>query len=367
MTSIAPHSVPQSVLLTGATGNLGGQLCTELLARTPHVVYCLARGSESSSAADRLARHLADFAESVGATDRLIVIEGDIERPDLGIPARRYDALAETVDTVIHCAASVNLSGRYEQLEPPNVAGTRNVIAFARRRSELTAVAPRFHHVSTVGTFVDAHAAGIAEVDETMSPTMQSTTELGYPRSKVAAETEVRAAADWGLPVTFLRPGLVLGHSRTGRTGGVDLLLPLTRAAIAVGAAPTVGALPAEMLDIVARGILALGARDDAAGRAFHLVRPEPLQFADLFDALRRAGHRLDSWEPEQWWRRIDHCDDPAVLPMIAMREAFSRIITRDPTRRFPHVRCDATWAALAEAGVPRPPLDAAYLGSPPD
>lgn len=357
-------AVPRAVLLTGATGSLGGQLCAELLSRTPATVYCLVRGPDPDAAAQRLARRLRQLDDPPDAGERLITLPGDLEQPGLGIPARDYDALAETVDTIIHSAANVNLAKDYAQLAPTNVGGTRHLIAFARRRAKLTGHPPRFHFISTLATLIDARAAGLAEVDENTAPTLATAGHLGYSSSKAAAEIELRAAARDGLPVTVFRPGLITGHSRTGRTTRTDVLVPVLRAALALGAAPTgPDMVHANMIDVVAHGIVALICGADTAGRAFHLIRPEPLRLADTFDALRRTGHRLTSMTPRDWSRQLDeHTGDPAVRQMSAMAEASSYLLALDPDRQPPRFRCDATRAALREAGVPAPPLDGDFF-----
>ncbi|MPZ85702.1 MAG: TIGR03617 family F420-dependent LLM class oxidoreductase [Actinophytocola sp.] len=355
---------PRSVLLTGATGSLGGQLCAELLASTSATVYCLVRGADPAAAAERLARRLRQVDDRPDAGERLIVLPADFERPGLGLSGRDYDALAETVDAIIHSAANVNLAADYARLAPVNVGGTRSLIAFARRRAELTGQPAGFHHVSTLSVLVGARSAGLDEVDENTAPSLATAGRLGYPRSKAAAELELRVAARDGLPVTVFRPGLVTGYSRTGRTSGTDVLVPMLRAAVALGTAPTgPDVVPADMIDVVARGIVALIWRADTTGRAFHLIRAEPLRLADVFDALRRAGHRLDPVEPDDWWSQLqNHPADPAVRPMAAMAEAGRYLLALDPAHRPPRFRSEATRAALRTAGVPAPPLDGAFF-----
>ncbi len=355
---------PRAVLLTGVTGSLGGHLCAELLSRTPATVYCLVRAPDQTTAAQRLAHRLDQLDDPQGLRERLVALPGDLRDPTLGLTARSYDALAETVDTVVHCGAGVNLAASYDELSPDNLGGTTNMINFARQCGRLTGRTPVFHLVSTLGTLIDARHAGLAEVDERTTPSTATAGDLGYPRSKAAAETALWSAAEHGLDVTVMRPGVVTAHSKTGRSSGSDVLLPFLRAAIAIGSAPANGgAVPADMVDVVAAGIVALAIRPESRGKAFHLVRPEPLRLADVFDALRRAGHRLDPVDPVEWWRRIDrHVPHPAVLPMAALAEIGRYMLGADPLHHPPRVRSDATWALLTEAGQPAPPLDAEFL-----
>ncbi|MGK5530463.1 SDR family oxidoreductase [Streptomyces sp. URMC 129] len=360
----------RSVLLTGATGHLGGEVCARLMARTPASVHCLVRAADEAAARDRLSRRLAVVGGGhrpeypPAGRERLVAIPGDLEHPTLGLSRRGYDVLAETVDTVLHCAASVSLGADPARLEGPNIVATRNLIALGRRRAALTGAPPAFHYVSTLAALAGARTAGLAEVDETVAAVPELAGDVAYARSKAIAETEVRAVADAGLPVTILRPGLVAPHSAGGRPSLTDPLAPLLRAAVAMGAVPDdTGGVPADMVDVVADAIVALMGRADAAGRTFHLARPEPLRLTDVFDALRRAGHRLDTVSTAAWWECVErNADRPEVLPVTAMPEAIGYAAALDRARRLPRYRSDATWAVLAGAGVQAPPMDAAYL-----
>ncbi|MGW0252000.1 TIGR03617 family F420-dependent LLM class oxidoreductase [Nocardia goodfellowii] len=347
-----------SILLTGG---LGRKVCAELLAHTPHIVYCLVRGQDSVDAEHRFG-NLTGLS-GPAALGRLVVVPGDVTQPDVGLAPRRYNALVDTIDTIIHCAASVNLALDYPQLEAPNVIGTRNLINLARRRAERTKNPPRFHYISTGGVLGFARATGLAEVDEDTIATDGTAGDLGYTRSKAVAEAELRAAgADW-LPLTIFRPALITGHSQTGRSPGTDMLRPLVRAALAIGAAPTAGSVPAEMIDVAAKAIVTLGRRPDTVGRTFHLFRDSPLEFTEVFDALRRSGHELEHVAPQDWWQRIERSNDhPDVAPLQLMNQIYRHLVPVDPADSLPRFRSRRTLSALTEAGIRLPRLDSAYL-----
>src|SRR5436190_15151148 len=91
------------VLLTGATGFLGGEVLARLLERGAGPVYALVRTSSGEEAQPRLD----GVVESLlGRGDpppgEAIAVAGDVTRPGLGMPARHRDWLAERVDRVIH-------------------------------------------------------------------------------------------------------------------------------------------------------------------------------------------------------------------------------------------------------------------------
>ncbi|MDO0938935.1 thioester reductase domain-containing protein [Streptomyces sp. DG2A-72] len=352
----APRAV-RAVLLTGVTGSLGGHLCAELLDRTSATAHCLVRGN-----AHRLRDWLAEAGIEGG--ERAVPVAGDIGRPLLGLGPRAYDALAESVDEVLHCAAHVNLAAGYEQLAPVNVGGTRNIIAFAERAARLQGHRVPVRYVSTLGTLSTARDAGLSEVDERTRATPQTAGQLGYPLSKMVAERELFAAAARGLPLTVFRPGVVTGHSLTGRTSASDLMVPMMRAWAALGCVPEgADVLPVDAVDVVAHSIVALSLQPHAAGSIYHLIHPTPLPLTDVFDAMRRAGYQLEAVTADQWWEQMDnHADDPEVLALAAMRELSSYTLIQGPQSRVPRIRSDLTWKALADAGGGRPPLDGPYL-----
>ncbi|GAA1939532.1 thioester reductase domain-containing protein [Kitasatospora viridis] len=356
---------PHAVLLTGATGSLGSRICAHLLTATAATVHCLVRAADAASASARLTERL----RAAGLTeetyrDRVVAVPGDLADHRLGLGARSYDALAETTGLIVHCGATVNLAADYEQLAPVNLGGTRAVVAFAERHALLTGRPAHLNHVSTLGSLLGARAAGLPAVDERTRASPQTAGPLGYPRSKAAAEGEVRAAADRGVRVTVFRPGVVTADG--GATAGFesDLLVPLLRAAVALGAVPrTDAALPVATADTVAGAVVRLaGLPQESGDRTFHLVGPRPLELADLFAAVRRAGFPLEPVPVDLWWQRLDDSDHPAVREMLALSGVYRYTLAPDPAQRAPEVHSARTWEALEAAGVRAPDLDAAFL-----
>jgi probable F420-dependent oxidoreductase len=352
-----------TILLTGATGSLGGQLCAELLTATPASIHCLVRAADRDAAGARLTARLTALGDRAPASGlRLTAVPADLTASRLGLAAREYDALAKTVTTIVHCAASVDLVASYDELAPVNVGSTQNLIALARRRHELTGRSPAFHYVSTLGVFLDARRTGRGDIDENEDVSEATSGPLGYPRSKAVAELALRQS---GLPVTVYRPAVVTGDSRSGRTSSSDLLTPLLWACVALGAVPgnAETEIPAERVDVVARSIAALITAPEQAGRAYHLIHPQAVRFADLFAALSRAGYTLEPVPVAEWWRRVEkEAGHPAVRPMALMNEAGRFLLCFDQDHTLPRFRSDITWQALDQRGIRPEPLDAPFL-----
>ena len=86
----------QGILLTGATGFLGGDLLTRLLARRPEAtVYCLVRARKPESL-ERRRQALLDWAE-VSMADRERVL-GSLKDPPRPIVVTNARCLTEGID-----------------------------------------------------------------------------------------------------------------------------------------------------------------------------------------------------------------------------------------------------------------------------
>lgn len=104
------------ILLTGATGFLGGHVLAQAARDLPagQVVYCLVR-DKNRGARDRLD----EVALAHGITsDAYVMVPGTLDAPDFGLNETPLTELAASVTNVVHCAAMVNLAiGREDMLE----------------------------------------------------------------------------------------------------------------------------------------------------------------------------------------------------------------------------------------------------------
>jgi thioester reductase-like protein len=280
-----------AVLLTGATGFVGKEILHRLLRRDGRQVYALVRAPDDDNAAARLEPH-----------ERLTAVAGDIERPGLGLAPE----LAEEVTTIVHCAASVSFDLPLAASRRVNVDGTRNVVEFAERCPALE----RLTYIST------AYVAG-----EPRRLFRETHLDVGqrfrnpYERSKFEAERMVRERAN-RLPLQILRPSIVVGDSRTGRTSSFNVLYgPLK--AFAKGAIPAIPARRSSPVDIVPVDYVADRTVELAEGGpdgTFHLV------------AGRNATTvgRLLELASEQLGRK-----PPAVVPPTAYRRLLHPLLRR--------------------------------------
>jgi thioester reductase-like protein len=227
------------ILLTGATGFVGGEVLVRLLEQTDRDVVALVRAPSDAAAQARLDAVLATLLPpGVVRPGRVRAVAADLEQPGLGIPAARRVALARDADTVVHCAASVQFTLPADDAWRINVGGTRAMLDLA----SLAPALDRFVHVSTAYVAGDRDGR-FHEYERDIGQRARNT----YESTKLTAEREVEAS---GLRTTIVRPSIVVGDSRTGWTSAFNVIYwPLQ--AFARGLFPVVPGDPAARIDIV--------------------------------------------------------------------------------------------------------------------
>jgi myxalamid-type nonribosomal peptide synthetase MxaA len=357
----ADGSDPQQVLLTGATGFLGGYLLRELLDRTRAVVYCVVRAPNPEQGTRRLREVLAErglwAAEFAG---RVVAVPGDLTQPRLGLSEAEFTSLAERLDGIYHNGALVNFLARYSALRATNVQGTVELLRLACHRRPMPMHAVSSFSVVPLFEYLDAGL--VPEMDD-LDP--DRPVQGGYVQSKWVAEKLVHAARDRGLPVTVHRPGYVAGHSRTGFSNLDDLVCRFLKSCVVGQVAP---ALDMEVditpVDYVAAAVVHLSLRSDSLGHAFYLVNPRPILWADMLATLREMGYPVRE-APYAVWQQFltQHAGASAEQNPLAMLAALFPV---GPTElsTVPRFRCDVwrTEAGLAGTDIACPPADSALV-----
>ena len=168
-----------TVLITGASGFLGGALATALVQRNKNVRVFARKTSNLA--------HLKDLPVEIAY--------GSLEDKASVIPA------FTGIEIVYHCAALSNDWGRWEEFYKTNVLGVQNLLTAAKGTEEFK----RFVHISTS----DVYGYPDKACDESYP-----ITDIGLPynRSKGLGEKAVwDCYKETGLPITVIRPVTIYG------------------------------------------------------------------------------------------------------------------------------------------------------------
>lgn len=194
-----------TILVTGATGFVGGAAAAHLLLR-PEAdrLLLLVRAETPAAAMDRIQRSLGRFGEVPleRFRQRCEVLPGDLTEPET-----LRDARLDDVTHVLHIAGHTSLRS-VRGVRRANIDGTLALANRVRRAPRLK----RFLHVGTAYICGDRPPRLVCE-DDFPRPHVRHLVE--YTRSK--AECEELLARDLpDLPLVVARPSIVVGHTRLG-------------------------------------------------------------------------------------------------------------------------------------------------------
>lgn len=358
-----PLDPPRAILMTGATGFLGAYLLRELLDSTTASVWCLVRG-EPGEGLERIQRNLERFGLYVSdLATRIVIVAGDLERPDLGLQSSDRVVLAQTMDAIYHVGAVVDWTRSYAALADANVTATREIVRLA------CASRPKvLHFVSSLSVcYADGGPAVVGEASD-MLP-FADRLPLGYAQTKAVAESLVRQATARGLRAYIHRPSLIAGDSTSGASNVDDLLAALVKGCIQMGTAPdldwTVDAAP---VDHVARAIVRLpGGRN--CSKAFHLINSHTRHWRECVLWINLFGYPCRLLPYDLWVAQLERDSRAPSHALHRLRGFFLRRVPGGATGpelyengRRSQVDSSHTLAVEASAGLACPRLDGQLL-----
>ncbi len=260
-----------SVLVTGGTGLIGRWLLAELTQQRA-VAALVRRASERGA-------ELRDFVDAHGGDSRrLLVVEGDVEEPTLGLS----DDFAGVRD-VHHLAARFAFGLTPEQAQRANVEGSRHVAEWALAR-------PALRRFVYLGGYRMMHLSHQLGGDSPLSESARQRLYRdhgAYEASKHESYFVVRElAARRGLRWTAVHPSSVIGDSRTGETTQITGLgetverLWQGRLPALVGTERTF--VPLVTVDYLARFLASVPERDETLGQELCVLDPQTPRLPSL-------------------------------------------------------------------------------------
>ena len=356
--AIQPSFVkPESILLTGATGFLGGNLLYELLAQTTANIYCLVRAPNTNKGKNELQKKLESYSLwNDSFLPRIIPVVGDLSKPLLGMPELQFDHFASKIDVIYHNGAMVNYLYPYSALKSTNVLGTQEVLRLANQ-TKIKSV----HFISTIDV-LSCYSDEIKLMKESDCLDGEEIVKNGYAQSKWVAEKLVRSAAKHGLPVCIYRLGRIAGHSKTGVSNINDFVNLLIKSCIQLGKLPILKRKEQNMMpiDYVSRTIVHFSQQVDMLGKTFHLLNPRSTLWRELSDWLRSLGYPLELILPEQWLFELKHQKENVLYPLLPV--LYKDGFFDEKQLYVPQFDCQNTLDGLAGTDIVCPPINKELL-----
>jgi nucleoside-diphosphate-sugar epimerase len=285
-----PIAFQPTILVTGATGFLGGALAAELLATEDwNDVLLLIRAEDAAHAFQRMLRSLSRFTSDVELLGRLKpeqILAGDFTQPAAFIE----DARLASVKRVVHCAALTSF-GQNTRVFSTNIDGTLRFTHHLRQ----VATIERFLHVSTAMICGDQPGRLVRE-DE--YPRTRVKHLVNYTESKSEAERLMRLTLP-GFPLVVVRPSIIAGHTRLGcgPSGSIFWTFRMADALGMITGAPEarIDVIP---VDYAAQSLRHLLLKPKLLNSAYHIAAGNESsctwsQISEAFAATRVACARL--------------------------------------------------------------------------
>ena len=323
------------VLVTGAS-SLIGQHVVKLLLERRYEVTAVQRGEVSIDGVSNVSLDLSTCSVSDEASSRLsTALEGQ--------------------DAVVHLAAKVSVSGKWDEFNALNVLGTQSLI-----NASLACQVSRFVHISSpsvahAGKSLIGAEAGIANVEHARGH---------YARSKAMGELIALGANSEAMKVVCLRPHLVWGP---GDTQLVQRIVDRARAGRLVLVGSGQALIDTTYIDNAATAIVAgLDHIDSAAGHSLVISNGQPRTVCEILQRIlvaaglpvhlkkipaavaTNAGGLIESA-----WNALNAKGDPPMTRFMAEQLATAHWFSqRDTTRLLnwtPAISLEEGFVRLAE------------------
>ncbi|MCH8477878.1 MAG: SDR family oxidoreductase, partial [Wenzhouxiangella sp.] len=267
--------------VTGGTGFIGRNLIDQLLKRKGTVHVLVRRGSKKKFN-KLVSERWSDHAR------RLVAVTGDLTKVSLGVSAADTELLKGKIKHFFHLAAIYDLSADADANQAANIDGTRHAIQFAEAIK-----AGCFHHTSSIAV------AGLYQ-GTFREDMFEEATGLHHPYFRTKHDSEGLVRRQCSIPWRVYRPGIVVGHSKTGEIDKIDgpyyffkLIQKMRR--MLPPWVPTLGLEGGRVnlvpVDFVAAAMDHIAHKPKLDGQCFHLTDPNPKRIGEVMNLFAEAAH----------------------------------------------------------------------------
>lgn len=341
-----------SLLITGASGFVGGAVVEHLLRQHPNNALNLLLLVRAETPADGLMRikiNLEKFGlqtQQLASINENNILIGDLSEPEGFI----YDERIENVTHVINCAAIASF-GNNPALWRVNVDGS---LAFAQRMAKVKSL-QRFVHVGTA-------MASMPDKDsvfyENMPDNAHNEDLVQYTASKRAIENLIREHCP-DLPFVVARPSIIVGHTLHGCRPSSSIfwvfLMALKLKKFTCHLDDKIDVIP---VDYCAMVLVNLCLREEVSHNFYHISSGEerctPFHAIDKFiskanntpaiiNDYQQISYQEFTGIRKQFKDILGPCNDKIILRAIKLYGGFAELNVKFDNQR------------LLDMGIPRP------------
>lgn len=262
-----------TILLTGATGNLGSRIMAEFIKHENIKLITLVYAPDQEDAKKQIDKAFAFWECNPDARHRIEVVKGDITNKHmLGFSEEEYHRIGQEITHIIHCAANFKINLSLEEATKSIVGGTENLVALAQE-AHRKGTFRRFNYISSLDALGDLH--GVVK-EEFLSTTKRNFINTYQITKAMAEDFLIKESKDTNFPITVYRPSMLVGDSKSGKIINPqsmyrmikDMLLePASK--VLPGKDFSVDPMP---LDFISEGMFFMYDAEETKNKAFHLV-----------------------------------------------------------------------------------------------
>lgn len=286
----------RTILVTGATGFLGGRLVERLSELGTYSIYATGRNVQKGAVLQKM--------------DRVTFIPADLTDKVL------VDQLCKHIDIVVHTAALSTVWGEYEEFYEANVLATKHIVEACQKQQ-----VKRLVHISTPSLYPQGYDDDIINIKESFIP---KTFISNYAKTKYEAEHFVNAAAKEGLETIILRPRAIYGR------GDYTIMPRVLRAYHAgrlkiIGDGENINDLT-HVANVVDAILLSMHANEKALGHTFNISDGNPVKMWDVIAMVlqklnlpwkaKKVPYKLVdkiAWGMEKWAKLTKSKKEPVL------------------------------------------------------
>ena len=305
----------KNVILTGSTGFLGIHVLNELLQIKGTKVYCIIRNDKGIKAEKKLKQKLNYYFRNIYdglIGNRIIVVTGDICKPNFGLKNDELKELIDSTDLVINCAANVSHFGKYENFYKTNVQSVKYMIDFCKENNK------KLYHISTMGV------AGLALDSTSLSRKKRNNVvfdesslyigqepETVYTYTKFQAEIEVLNEIQKGLNGYIMRMGNLMPRMSDNKfqENFID-----NEFINKIASFVKIGAIPKNMInysleitpvDYAAKAICKIIEHPTASNRVFHLYDDKKVSMSRCLKASKLENYEIEVLSEDEFIDKV--------------------------------------------------------------